>query len=177
MGAVYWMARPPYVRWLVAAAIVGLGILLELSDRATTSHPFLVVDTPAGTPLTTDRIELREVPAGFLQAPALEQVVAAVDLEAGTPLVAAMLHPDTGLPAGWMALPIPVPPGATVGAGVQLVLTSTGETVPGRIVATGADSGFGFEEPGLVAVAPERVAAVAIAASTSDLVVAIASTP
>ena len=138
---------------------------------------FLAIDTPVGAPVTADRIEWREIPAGVIEIPELDARVAAVDLEAGTPLTTAMLRTADTAPADWMAIPVAVPSAAPVGSDVQLVLTATGETVPGRVVLSASNSGFGFEEAGLVAVPPEHVAAVAIAAATSDLVVAIRSGP
>jgi hypothetical protein len=167
------MARPPYLRWLAAAGIIAIGLLIEFSDRATTPHPFVATDVAAGTVIAADDVEWRDVPGGYLVAPRFEGLVAATDLTSGTPLLKSLLRSREPTPVDWWAVPVPVPPGIPTGAEVQLVLTLTGERIPGRIVAAAVDTGFGFENPGLVAIPPDHVAAVAAAAATSDLVVAV----
>lgn len=167
------MARPPYVRWLVVGAIVLIGVALEMSGRATTPHPFLVMDVAAGTAINGDDLEWRDVPVGLLDVPDFEGATAATDLTSGSPLIADMLTHREELPPDWWSVPVALPPGAVVGSEVRLVLTQTGVRVTGRVVASPVDGGFGFEEPGLVAVPAEHVTAVATAAATSDLVVAV----
>jgi hypothetical protein len=156
--------------------IIAIGLLIELSDRATTPHPFVSVDIAAGTVLTADDVEWRDVPGGVLVAPEFEGLMAAIDLRAGTPLLESLLRSREATPTDWWAVPVPLPPAIPAGADVQLVLTLTGERVPGRILTAAVDTGFGFEDPGLVAIPPDQVAAVASAAATSDLVVAVRPT-
>ena len=168
----YLLARPPYLRWAVAALLVLAGLLVECGGAATTPHPFTTRIVPAGESLDL-AVEWRDVPAGLLIAPDLDGAVAAMDLPAGTPVVDAVVATRPAVPEGWWAVALELPPTAVEGADVLVVLTSTGEQVPGIVVAAGGDGGFGIDEPGVVAVPEAMAAAVARGAAGRDVVVAV----
>ena len=168
------MARPPYLRWLAVAAILLVGAAFEVADRTTEDYPFAAVDLAAGALVDDSTIEWRSVPDGVLEPPDLDGRRVAVAVPAGTPLVGALLGRDDGIPDDWWAVAMPLPPGAVPGVEVRIVLTATGEIVPGQVVAIGVDDGgFGFEEPGLVAVPGDATATVAIAIADGELTVTI----
>ena len=167
----YWLARPPYLRWLTAALIIAAGLWFEIVDRAEVQYPFLTSNVAAGAPIGDADIEWRSVPGGFTDVPAVAGRSAAIAMPAGTPIVEAMLTSGDGIPDDWWAVALPLPLGITTGAVVRIILTSTGEVVPGRVVAAAADGGFGFDDPGLVAVPEAMTGAVAVAASSGDLTI------
>ena len=168
----YLMARPPYVRWALAAALVGIGVLIECAGAATTLHPFSRIDIVRGAELSNDVIEWRDVPPGLLSMPTLTGIVAAVDIPAGTALVDAMATAGAAAPPGWWAMALEIPGAARPGAEVLVILTATGVEVPGIVVEGARDGGFGIDEPGVVAVPASSAAVVAMAAATRDVVVA-----
>lgn len=170
----YWMARPPYLRWAIAALVLAAGIWTEMTGPPRVLQPYLTTPVTAGQPIEPDDIEWRPIPADVLDAPDVGGRIAAVDLEPGTPLVEPMLADGEPLPDGWWAVAIPLPLGVAAGAEVRVVVSGEPGIVTGRVVAPSVDGGFGIAEPGLVAVPENAVASVANAALTGSLVVAVA---
>ncbi len=168
----YLMARPPYVRWTAAAALVGVGLLVECSGPATTPHPYAQIRIARGEAITSEAIEWRDIPSGLLTAPASVGSVATIDIPAGTPLVGALTTNGAVAPDGWWAVTLDLPGAAQPGSDVLVFLTASGLEVPGIVVESASAGGFGIEEPGVVAVPPESAAAVATAAALGDVVVA-----
>lgn len=138
---VYWMRRPPYLRWLIAAALIVIGLMLESGGGKTERYPFAATAVNAGTDIAT-AVEWRTVPSGLL--PAWEDSVtgiAACDVLAGHPLLPG-LRKELAIPAGWWSIPVPLPVAATPGTRLRLLNSVTGELVDGVLATTDTDDGF-----------------------------------
>jgi len=169
---VLWLGRPPYLRWFAAAALIVAALTWDLSERATEPFPFAATDLNRGQTISPDDVEWRQVPAGSLLLPPLENATAAVAIIAGDPLVASMLLASSAVPLNSWAVPVPLPIGAVPGTSVNLVF-SDGTDVPGVIIQPATEDSLGFISEGLVAVEDIAANAVALAAANGDLVVLI----
>lgn len=168
----YLMARPPYLRWALAASLVLIGAMVECGGDATVPHPYSQTDIVRGSEFTDDVIEWRHIPAGLLAKPALAGRVAAVDIPAGTALVDAIVADGAVVPRGWWAMALKLPAATRPGAEVLVILTESGVEIPGIVVEAADDGGFGIEDPGVVAVPAASAVVVARAAATGVVVVA-----
>lgn len=175
----FWLERPPYLRWAAAVVLVALAASAELRRAPTVQHPFLRDQAPAGTELTEALVEWRAVPPGLL--PAVEVAGAAGRLlQAGEPLLPSSLATGVEAPEGWWALSVALPSGTLPGAAVQLVLlpndpTQSVRVVPGVVMEAGAGGdAFAVDaQLGTVAVPPEAAAAAAVAAAEGRLTVLV----
>ena len=168
----FLLTRPPYLRWLAASAIVVVAVAWDLSARATTPFPFAAGAISAGTAITDDHIEWRELPTGAVQLPELgEGLWASVDIAAGDPIVPSLTTGNAGIPDGWWAVPMRVPPHLGRGAAVRLLLP-TGALVPGIVVAPSVDDAFA-SPTGAIAVAEEHLRSVATAAAANTVTVIV----
>lgn len=169
---VFWLRRPPYLRWLAAAAIVSVAVLIEFGGRGTEPYPFVAAPIASGAAVV-DALEWNEVPAGLLPDPGDPDGRAARALAAGEPLTATATNATAPIPAGWWSVPVPLPPTAQAGASVRLVSPEEGIDVEG-VVTTPSESGaFATTADGLVAVPPDAAAGVARAIGRSSLVVLV----
>lgn len=166
----YWLQRPPYLRWAAAALlIVGAG-WWDLRSSATTQYPFAATEILQGTELDAQAIEWRSV-RGFPEPPD-PRGVAAVDIPAGQPLTAAVLGSHVVVPDGWWIVPLDVP-GALPGDEVLVVITDPQLSVPGMVVALQRGDRFSLDHrPATVAV-PGDMAPVVAAASQAGYVVTV----
>lgn len=166
-----WLLRPPYLRYVAAAALIVGALWLDLRPSPDVDHPFLAADVPAGAPIEARDIDWRSVPANIL--PVVEpDGIAAADIPAGTPLVPALLTTAPAIPTGWFALEIPVPDLATPGTSVRIVVDAQ-SWIDGVVIAL-ADGSGDFLSQGrnaLVAIPGDAVAAVADAAGRGQVTV------
>jgi hypothetical protein len=167
-----WLQPIPWSRWAAAAVIAAIALWVEVGPEPTVSHPFAIADIGRGETLTPDRIEMRTVPAGLLEPPG-PGTVAVRDIPSGAPLV----RGDTGeegriVPAGWWVVATEVPPGATKGDPVRVVLLDEGGLVEGVVAGTESEDPFQIGR-GAVAVPPGSAESVARAAAGGRLVVLV----
>jgi hypothetical protein len=171
---VYWLARPPYLRWAAASLLVVVAAAMELQTPETVLQPFARIDIAAGSEITEDQVAWRAVPPGIIP-PVEVEGWAAVAISAGTPLMPALVAAAPQLPSDWWALELALPATAVTGASLRLILTAVDGsgtvTVPGLLISAVATDGLG-EQVGLVAV-PEEFAAAAAAAASGDRVVVL----
>lgn len=144
----FWLSRPPYLRWLFAALIVVGGLVAELLPDRTARHPFAIDHVAVGQSVDHSDVVWREVPDGLL-APVILPHVAERAIRPGEPLLAGGngAGGQGDIPAGWWAVELDLPAGARPGMAVRVV-TASG-TFDG-IVAQVRDGDFG-ERTGLVA--------------------------
>lgn len=166
----FWLARPPYVRWAAALALVVTAFALDLAPPATVPHPFAAVDLPAGAEVTEEDVSFREVPAGLLD-PVTLPFVTGRPVAAGAPLLASDRAEGPPVPEGWWSIELPVPAGTGAGTEVRLV-TGADDPVPGIVVAVPAADGFA-EPVALVAVPGDAAVAVAEAAADRRVTVLV----
>ena len=153
----YWLPRPPYLRWAAAALVILGALAWDLRAPAAELRPFAARPLRAGEALDASAVAWREVPAGLLAAPDLEGAAAAVDLAAGDPLVAAVLGRGAAVPEGWWEVPVAVGAHAAPGDEVMLVIDRSpghragpGGRAPSRATPTPSTTG-----PAVVAVPGE----------------------
>ncbi len=167
-----WLARPPYLRWIAAGALVVAALMWDLSERETESFPFAVVDLERGQPITAADIEWRDMPAGAFIVPDLVDATALVPIRSGDPIVPSLASTSPALPSNSWAVPVPLPLGAGAGTAVKLVFPD-GSDVAGVVIQSAGEDSFGFDTTGLVAVVEQAANAVALASANGDLVVLV----
>jgi len=172
---VYWLPRPPYLRWAAAALLLLGALAWDLRGPAVEMRPFAARSLQAGDAVDASAVEWREVPAGLLPAPDLAGVTAAVDLAPGDPLVDAVLSGGVAVPRGWWKVPVAVGIYAAAGDSVMLVVTSPPTTVEGLVVSPQQGDAYSLDfRPAVVAVPGDSAALVAAAAAAGSLVAAVA---
>lgn len=168
----FWLTRPPYLRWAAAVALVVAALLWDLRGRSGEPYPFAAADIDAGVPIGEDDVDWQSVPRGLLAMPDLSAPIAARAIPAGEPIVPSAVDAEAGIPDGWWAVPVALPAAATPGAAVRLIAPGGLET-DGVVVEVGSSELLSFSDVGLVAVAPERAAEVATSAMDGTLIVLI----
>jgi hypothetical protein len=166
----FWLRRPPYLRWVAAGALLLTGLAMDLTGPRVEPYPF--ASEPIGVGEHIDGVvEWREIPSGVL--PQWEQPVsgvAATEIAAGDPLVPSLLA-EVRVPEGWWSVSVPLPVAAAPGTWLRVRDTSTGAVVDGVVVGAGHDTGF--EIVGMVAFPAEDAARVADATADDALVVMV----
>lgn len=170
----FWLTRPPYLRWAAAALILAAALAWDLNGRSGVSYPFAAQPISAGAPIGEADVEWRTVPDGILAMPDLTAPVAARAIAEGEPLVPSAVDADRGIPAGWWAVPVALPTAAGIGARVRLIAADSGVQSEGIVVALGSADLLSISEAGLVAVPAEHAAAIALAANDGTLIVLVA---
>ncbi len=166
----YWLRRPPYLRWIVAALLVVAGFALETRGAATERYPFAAVTVAPGTSVES-LVEWRDVPAGLLprwDGPIVG--VAAVGIAAGDPVLPSATA-SFSVPADWWSVAVPLPQPAAPGTPIRLMLDEMGGFVEGVLLDGGIDDGF--QTIGMVAFPPSDAPQVATAVTDSALVVMV----
>jgi len=172
---VYWLPRPPYLRWAGAALLLLGALAWDLRGPALEVRPFAARAVAVGEPIDAAAVEWREVPAGLLPSPDLTGAVAAVDLAAGDPLLPALLGTRVAIPDGWWEIPVAVGTHAAAGDAVMLVITDPPSTVEGLVVSPQRGDAYSLDyRPAVVAVPAEAAGLVASAAAAGSLVAAVA---
>ena len=165
----FWLTRPPYLRWTLAVVIVVAGLVIELRPGDTVSHPFAIQTIDAGGVIDETVVEWKEVPHGLL-APVSPPATAHRQIPAGEPIPSATAAGDNlGIPPGWWGLEVDLPAGARSGMSVRLI---GGFGMASGMVVEVREGDFG-ERSGLVAVPEESAHAVAVAAMDSALAVLV----
>ena len=162
----FWLTRPPYLRWAAGILIGTVAVVAEFRPPTTTPHPFAVVDIPAGTLVERADVTFRDVPVGLFDAVELPVTVSR-PVAAGHPLLREPETVTSAVPDGWWALTIDLAEGITPGTSVRLALPD--RTVDG-IVVDRFEGSFG-EQAGLVAVPSDATGAVAAAVRDGSVVV------
>lgn len=181
---VYWLRRPPYLRWVAAALLVGTAAWLDLRPDPTELRPFAAVDLQAGVTIEPSEIAWRRVPRGIL--PPLHDPAGVVvrPVAAGEPLLPSSLALDrVPAPEGWWTMEVRLPQGAVPGQPVQLIVLPTDpagvpQAVTGLVIvpAPADQDPLAIEEaPGLIAV-PGEAATFTAAAIADQRVTAILGT-
>jgi hypothetical protein len=171
---VYWLQPPPYLRWAAAALLVVGAFLWDLRGSATAAHPFAARPIAAGTHLGAADVAWRRLPAGAFAVPDLTAAVAAVDLEPGEPISAAVLTGPIAIPDGWWAIPMNVSTHAGPGDEVLLVVVDPPLTLPGVVIEPQVGDATSLNHrPALVAVPGSQAPLVAAAAEAGLLVTAV----
>ena len=167
------LAKPPYLRWSVAALIVIAAILWELSDRATEPVPFANAAIGRGDTIAVDDVEWRDIPIGTVEPADLAGATALVDIREGDPLTSSVAGMGPQIPKGWWSVPVDLPPGVPAGSAVRLT-TTEGFSVDGIIAIAASSDQFGISVAGAVAVPEQVVDVVAGAAASGGLLVVVA---
>lgn len=167
------LAKPPYLRWSVAALIVIAAVLWELSDRATEPVPFANAAIGRGDSITVDDIEWRDIQVGAVEPADLAGATALVDIREGDPLTSSVAGTGPQIPDGWWSVPVDLPPGVPAGSAVRLT-TPEGFSFDGVIAIAASADQFGIAVPGAVAVPEQAVDVVASAAASGGLLVVVA---
>lgn len=171
----YWLPRPPYLRWAGAALLLLGALAWDLRGPALELRPFAARALAEGEAIDAAAVEWREVPAGLLPSPNLAGAVAAVEVAAGDPLVPALLGRRVAVPDGWWEVPVAVGTHAAAGDSVMLVITDPPATVEGLVVSPQQGDAYSLDyRPAVVAVPAEAAALVASAAAANTLVAAVA---
>ena len=165
----FWLRRPPYLRWLAAFLIMLCGLAWELQPASTVRYPFVAEQVAIGQDI--GEVRWRDVPADLF--PRWDHPISGVavtNLPPGTPLLPSLLS-DQSIPPGWWAVSLPLPDPVTPGTPVRI--TAGGRSADGVAVAEITDNGF--EQTGTVAFPPDVADQVAEMATDSALVVMIGS--
>lgn len=169
----YWLQRPPYLRWAAAVLIVAGALWWDLRGEPIESRPFAARTIGPGEPVA-DAVEWREVPAGLWPLPDLSGSVAAVSILPGEPITTSALTGPIAPPEGWWALPVAVGTHADAGDTVMLVIVDPPTTVRGLVLSPQTGDPYSLDfEPAVVAVPGESAALVAVAAEQDLLVAAV----
>lgn len=169
----FWLTRPPYLRWAAAALLLVAALAWDLRGRSGSPYPFAAEAIAAGAAIGEEDVEWRTTPRGLLTMPDLTAPVAARPIAAGEPILPSAVDADQGIPQGWWAVPVALPMAAAVGAQVRLI-TDSGVQSEGIVVAVGSSDLLSIAEAGLVAVPPDHAASVAMAAMDGTLIVLVA---
>ena len=170
---VFWLSRPPYLRWAAAVALVLIALVWDLRGRSGVQYPFAASTIQAGAAIGEGDVEWKTAPRGLFDAPDLSTPVAARSIAAGEPILPSAIDDEAGVPEGWWAVPVALPAAATPGGAVRLIVPG-GVEADGIVVAVGNSDLLSFSDAGLVAVPPARATAVATAAMDGTLIVLLA---
>ena len=175
----FWISRPPYLRWTAVGVLIVVTLWLEIRPDSTVFHPHLIRDVAVGEPID-DAIRWEQIPAGALPHTSATGF-AARPLVAGEPLLASDTT-DMALapPTGWWVVELDRPSDAVPGAAVQLVILPEPGISPvppvGGVVMPVRQPQAGFGSGGVsgsVAVPPDRAATAAVAITNDRVSVLI----
>ncbi len=169
----FWLSRPPYLRWTAGWLIVIVSIALQIKPGASVLHPFVAHDVAAGTEIGEGDVVMKLVPAGLLPQIDLPMVVSR-SVNIGEPLLASMGAARRSIPDGWRSLLLKVATNLPSGTELTLVVVSDRATreVPGLVREMIPSNGFDPFQA-LVAIPPDDTAEVAAALTDGRIVVFI----
>lgn len=165
----YWLRRPPYLRWAVAAALILVAAIWDSAGPATVPYPFATATIEPGTAVDGN-VEWRAIPAGLL--PSWTGPVtgsARVYLAAGDPLLPSLVTAGDPVPSGWWSIPLQLPAPIPPGTPVQVLLNGDVTPISGVVTREAGD----YQQDALVAFPDHDAAAVAIAARDDAIVVMV----
>ena len=172
---VFWLTRPPYMRWFATAVVIATSAAFDLAGRTTEPVPFAKTDIPRGVSLAAVNIEWRDSPTGLLDAAIDLDGFTNVPIAAGNPITASAVVADRPIPSNWWSVSVDLTTSATQGQPVRLVGLDPEFVVDGVVTATAHNGAFGVDDPGLVAVPADVAEQVARAAATGRIVVLLGS--
>jgi len=164
---VYWLSRPPYGRWAIAASIMVVAVYMDLTGPATETYPYLSAPAAAGQTVTEDMVEWRDVTVGVLPPYGGMLGRAQQDLAAGTPLLPGSLSSTPAIPADWWLMAADLPLLARAGAQIMITTRNPELTINGIVAEPATASSFGTLSLGMIAVPAGSAAAAAAAISES----------
>lgn len=164
----YWLRRPPYMRWLIAAGLILAAAIWDTAEPATVEYPFAAsAIEPAAS--ITGNVEWRAIPTGLLpEWPGLVAGTARVGLAAGDPILPSLIA-DEPMPADWWSIPLELPAPIPAGTPVRVLFPTDGTEITGMVTREAGDFGQGA----LVAFPEGDAAAVAVAAGDDAIVVMV----
>lgn len=169
-----WLQTPPWGRWMTALVMVSIALWVELRPDATVEHPFAVEDIAIGDELDSSNTELRQVPTGLLDRVDLGSIVVR-PITAGSPVLDEDLRePHSAIPSGWWIVAAEVPPSASPGDAVRVVLLDERSSVEGFVASVAVEDAFGTGL-GSVAVPSESAAEVASAQANGRVAVLVST--
>ena len=166
----YWLRRPPYLRWFGAALILLIGLLMDLRGPELETYPFAAEPIPAGSAVD-GAIEWREVGADVLprwSGPV--SGISEIDVAIGDPLLPSLLA-EVAVPVDWWSVPLPLPVATAPGTRLRIRQGHNGAFLDGILVETGTDNGY--EIVGMVAFPAHDAPKAAAAAADDALVVMV----
>lgn len=163
----YWLSRPPYLRWAFALTVLIISLASDLRPHPSAAHPFAIESIAAGSPVTLEAVEWRQIPTGVLE-PVTLPAVAARPLVAGEPVLAESLgEPVQATPPGWWVVALDWYDVPAPGTSLRAVVAPRSEIGPPTIVegvAVGSSGADGYGSTAvLVAVPPEAAPDLAVA--------------
>lgn len=167
----FWLSRPPYLRWFLAVSVLAAAVVLEVRPDRTVPHPFTIEPIGVGELIDESVVMWRDVPAGLLHPVSLPST-ASRPFESGEPVLAGAdpsSGSETGIPEGWWALEVDIPLGARAGMSVKVV-TPIGSAQ--GVVVDVRDGDFG-ERSGLIAVPEPSADMVAMAVADSTVAILV----
>ena len=170
----FWLTRPPYLRWAAAALLLVAALAWDVRGRTGIPYPFAAHQIAAGAAIEESDVEWKTVPAGLLAMPDLSAPIAARAIAAGEPILASALDATGSIPDGWWSVPVALPSAAVAGSRVRLIATDTMVESEGIVVAVGSADLLSVAEAGLVAVPPDHATAMAAASVAGSLIVLVA---
>jgi len=171
---VFWLTRPPYLRWVAAALLFIAALVWDVRGRTGVPYPFAAHQIAAGAAIGEEDVEWRTVPSGLLALPDLALSIASRAIDEGEPILPSAIDFAGGIPNGWWSVPVALPETAVAGSRVRLITTEGTVESEGIVVTAGSSDLLSISDAGLVAVPPEHAAAVATAAVDGTLIVLIA---
>ncbi len=169
---VLWLSRPPVLRWLAAGSIILAALAWDVAKNQSEPFPFAAVAISAGTVISDDLVDWKSVPEGSIPFPVLDGTTATADIDAGDPLTRSVVAQSPPLPTEWWSVPIEIPTGTPVGAGIRVVLPN-GDAAMGIVTEPASSDGYGVPSPGTVGFPPQVADIVARLAATGNLVVLV----
>jgi hypothetical protein len=171
---VFWLARPPYLRWVAIGAMIAVAIVVDLGDRRTESAPFAARDIARGDAVMETSIRWRDVPVGLMSTMIPKDAVAVRDIAEGEPITAGAVTVHRPPPDGWWTLELEIPDTATQGRRARVVVSDPVLATEALVVSVSAGGRFGGGATGLVAVPPDFADQIARAAAKGRVSVLLA---
>lgn len=174
----FWLSRPPYLRWIAGSLLIVGSLVAELWPSATVPHPFAAREIAAGEEISPLDVTWVEVPRDLLPIVELP-IVAGRKLLAGDPILPSSASPEGSIPSGWWAVEMPVPASATRGQQVRVVVASDVYEAPpfesvGIVIETLAGDAFG-QPVGLVALPENATSTIALGLVEGRVIVLLGS--
>jgi hypothetical protein len=168
--AVLVLAKPPYLRWAVAGALIVGALVWDLSSRATQPVAVAALPIARGATIDPDTIRWVDVPVGVFDPIDPSGTTAVVAIGEGEPITPSVVTVGAVVPDGWWTVGADIPFAAVRGSRVRVVLAD-GSGITGVVVEPSVEDSFGIPSPGLLAVPGETADIVALAAAAGELVI------